>query len=152
MNRKIAVIGGGNLGAAIAEGLLNSKFCKTSDITVTRWNTSINPLRSLGIEITSDNHAAVKKSDVIILAVKPFQTVELLKTIKRDISASKVLISVVTGVTMAEIETAIEKKISLFRAMPNTAISIRESMTCLCHQHAKEAEINYVRDLFSKLG
>ena len=152
MNRKIAVIGGGNLGAAIAEGLLKSKFCKTSDLTVTRRNTSVNPLKTLGIEITSDNHAAVKKSDVIILAVKPFQTVELLKTIKKDISADKVLISVVTGVTMAEIETAIEKKISLFRAMPNTAISIRESMTCLCHQHSKEDDINYVHDLFSKLG
>ena len=62
-------------------------------------------------------HAAVKKSDVIVLAVKPFQAVELLKTIKKDISTDKILISVVTGVTLEEIETAIDKKISLFRAM-----------------------------------
>ena len=108
MNRKIAIIGGGNLGAAIAEGLLKSKFSKASEITVTRRNTSINPLKPLGIEITSDNNAAVRKSDVIILAVKPFQAVELLKTIKKDISAGKILSSVVTGVTMQEIETAIE--------------------------------------------
>jgi pyrroline-5-carboxylate reductase len=152
MTRKIAIIGGGNLGAAIAEGLLKSKFSKTSEITVTRRNTSINPLKPLGIEITSDNHAAVRKSDVIILAVKPFQTVELLKTIKKEISSNKVLISVVTGVTMQEIETAMDKKVSLFRAMPNTAISIRESMTCLCHQHAKKEDIDYVHELFSKLG
>ena len=149
---KIAIIGGGNLGTAIAEGLIKSKFCKTSEITVTRRNTSINPLKPLGIDIVSDNSAAVKRSDVVILAVKPFQTIELLKTIKKDLSAGKILISVVTGVTLHEIEEASDKKISLFRAMPNTAISIQESMTCLCHQHAKDKDIKYVEELFSKLG
>src|SRR4029453_12442071 len=128
MKKTIAIIGGGNLGTAIAEGLLKSKFSKASEITVTRRNTSINPLKELGIDIISDNNAAAKKSDVIILAVKPFQTVELLKTIKKDLAPGKILISVVTGVTMNEIETAIDKKLSIFRAMPNTAISIRESM------------------------
>ena len=149
---KIAIIGGGNLGTAIAEGLIKSKFCKTSEITVTRRNTSINPLKPLGIDIISDNSAAVKRSDVVILAVKPFQTIELLKAIKKDLSAGKILISVVTGVTLHEIEEASDKKISLFRAMPNTAISIQESMTCLCHQHAKDKDIKYVEELFSKLG
>src|ERR1041385_4010808 len=152
MNKNIAIIGGGNLGTAIAEGLVKSKFSKAREITVTRRNTSINPVKSLGIEITSNNNAAVKKSDVIIIAVKPFQALEVLKTIKKDLTTEKILISVVTGVTMQEMETSIDKKISLFRAMPNTAISIRQSMTCLCHQHAKNADIGYVHDLFSKLG
>src|SRR4029079_14647535 len=76
--KKIAIIGGGNLGAAIAEGLIKSKFSKASEITVTRRNTSINPLKPLGIDIISDNNAAGKRSDVVILAVKPFQTIELL--------------------------------------------------------------------------
>src|ERR1700750_2186104 len=106
MNKKIAIIGGGNLGTAIAEGLLKSKFSKASEIIVTRRNTAINPLKDLGIEITNDNNAAVKKSDIIILAVKPFQAIELLKSVKKDISSVKILISVVTGVTMQEIETA----------------------------------------------
>jgi pyrroline-5-carboxylate reductase len=150
--KKIAIIGGGNLGTAIAEGLLKSKFSKASDITVTRRNISVNPLKPLGIDIISDNNAAVKRSDVVILAVKPFQTVDLLKTIKKDLSPGKMLISVVTGVTMNEIESVIDKKISLFRAMPNTAISIQQSMTCLCHQHAKEVDVKYVDELFSKLG
>jgi pyrroline-5-carboxylate reductase len=87
--KKIAIIGGGNLGTAIAEGLLKSKFSKASDITVTRRNTSVNPLKPLGIDITSDNNAAVKKSDVVILSVKPFQAVDLLKTIKKDLSPGK---------------------------------------------------------------
>lgn len=89
--KKIAIIGGGNLGTAIAEGLLKSKFSKASEITVTRRNTSVNPLKPLGIDIISDNNAAVKSSDVVILAVKPFQTVELLKAIKKDLAPEKFL-------------------------------------------------------------
>jgi len=140
--KKIAIIGGGNLGTAIAEGLLKSKFSKAPDITVTRRNTAINPLKPLGIDIISDNNAAARRSDVVILAVKPFQTIELLKTIKKDLSPGKILISVVTGVTLHEIEAAIDKKLSLFRAMPNTAISIQQSMTCVSSKDA-ESEVDF---------
>lgn len=152
MNKKIAIIGAGNLGTAIAEGLLKSKFSKASELIVTRRNVSINPLESLGVNIINNNNAAVKKSDVIILAVKPFQALEVLKTIQKEIADKKIFISVVTGITMQEIEKTIGKRMSLFRAMPNTAISIRESMTCLCHQGADEEDIHYVQELFSNLG
>ena len=152
MTKKIAIIGAGNLGTAIAEGLLKSKFSKASEIIVTRRNISINPLKKLGVDITNNNNAAVKNSDVIILAVKPFQTLELLNSIQKEITPKKIFISVVTGITMEDIENALGKKLSLFRAMPNTAISIQQSMTCLCHRGAKEADINYVHELFSKLG
>lgn len=152
MNRKIAIIGAGNLGTAIAEGLLKSKFSKASELTVTRRNVSVNPLKSLGIELVDNNNIAVKKSDVIILAVKPFQALDLLKSIHKEIAEEKILISVVTGLTMQEIEKAVGKKIALFRAMPNTAISIQESMTCLCHANAGDDDVKYVHELFSKLG
>ena len=152
MNRKIAIIGAGNLGTAVAEGLLKSKFSKASELTVTRRNVSINPLAALGIDVIDNNKVAVKKSDIIILAVKPFQALELLKSVQKEITEEKILISVVTGLTMQEIEKTIGKKIALFRAMPNTAISIQESMTCLCHVNAEDDDIKYVHELFSKLG
>src|SRR5262249_14709607 len=134
------------------EGLLKSKFSKASDIIVTRRNISVNPLKSMGIDIINNNNAAVKKSDVIILAVKPFQKSELFKTIQKEITQNKIFISVVTAVTIIKIENAMGKKIPLFRAMPNTAISIQETMTCLCHRHAKEQNVDYVQELFGKLG
>ena len=74
MGKRIAIIGGGNLGTAIAEGLLKSKFSKPSEIIITKRNIStLHSLKEKGIEITGDNAVAVKKSDVILLAVKPFQ-------------------------------------------------------------------------------
>ena len=79
MGKKIAIIGGGNLGSAIAEGLLKSKFSKAAELTITKRNIStLKSLKEKGIEITNDNNSAVKKSDVIILAVKPFQVEDVL--------------------------------------------------------------------------
>lgn len=156
MGKKIAIIGGGNLGTAIAEGLLKSKFSKAADIIITKRNVST--LKSLkdrqgkGIEITDDNAAAVKKSEVIILAVKPFQVADVLNGIKKELGPGKILISVVTGVLISEMETIVKKNISYFRAIPNTAIAIQESMTCICSKDADTATTKYVNELFCTLG
>jgi len=153
MGKKIAIIGGGNLGSAIAEGLLKSKFSKASDIIITKRNTkTLKELQAKGIEVSSDNNVAVKKSEVIILAVKPYQVADVLSGIKKNLSADKILISVVTGVLIKEMEETFKKNIPVFRAMPNTAIAIQESMTCICSQYAGAEQISYVNDLFSKLG
>jgi len=153
MGKRIAIIGGGNLGTAIAEGLLKSKFCKAADLTVTKRNTAVlKHLQQKGITVTSDNAAAVKGSAVIILAVKPFQVAEVLGDIKKELSSSKLLISVVTGVTIGDMQNLIAKKLPLFRAMPNTAIAIQQSMTCISHQQAETNDVEYVNDLFGRLG
>ncbi len=153
MSKNIAIIGGGNLGSAIAEGLLKSKFNKASEITITKRNTAtLHVLKDRGITVTANNVEAVQQSDVIILAVKPFQVADILSEIKNDLTKNKVFISVVTGVLISEIEAIIQQKLPLFRAMPNTAIAIQQSMTCICSKHATVKEIDYVNDLFDKLG
>lgn len=153
MAKKIAIIGGGNLGTAIAEGLLKSKFSKAVDIIITKRNTStLKSLKEKGIEISDNNSAAVKKSEVIILAVKPFQVADVLNGIKKELNDDKILISVVTGVLIDEMESVVKNNISYFRAMPNTAIAIQESMTCICSKNADGATTKYVNELFSTVG
>jgi len=153
MGKKIAIIGGGNLGTAIAEGLLKSKFSKAADIIVTKRNTStLKALKEKGVDITDDNSEAVKKSEVIILAVKPFQVADVLTGIRKELTTDKILISVVTGVLISEMEGIVKKNITYFRAMPNTAIAIQQSMTCICSKDAETATVKYVNDLFSTVG
>ena len=153
MNKKIAIIGGGNLGTAIAEGLIKSKFCKASDIMVTKRNTAtIKHLSDKGVNVTSDNAAAVRSSELVILAVKPFQVKDVLNGFKKELSPKQILVSVVTGVLMEEIETTINMKLPVFRAMPNTAIAIQESMTCISYSNASETQISFVTALFANLG
>lgn len=153
MSKKIAIIGGGNLGTAIAEGLLKSKFCKPADITITKRKIeTLHDLKERGVKVTSDNSDAVRKSELVILAVKPYQSGDVLNGFKNELSSGHILVSVVTGVLISDIEKCIQKKIPVFRAMPNTAISIQESMTCLSYTNAAEAQISFVKKVFSTLG
>lgn len=153
MGKKIAIIGGGNLGISIAEGLLKSKFCKASDITITRRKLiMLNELGKKGVQILGDNSTAVKNCDIIILAVKPYQVTEVVNSFKKEITSSKILVSVITGILIEDLESMIKKKLSYFRAMPNTAIAIQESMTCLCSKYTIPEDEKYVFELFSRLG
>jgi pyrroline-5-carboxylate reductase len=153
MSKKIAIIGGGNLGTAIAEGLLISKFSKPSDVTITKRKiATLHALKSKGVKITSNNAEAVGNSEIVILAVKPYQVSDVMKSFLKELTAKHILVSVVTGVLMADIENLVPLKLPVFRAMPNTAIAIRESITCLSHHRATNAQINYVKNLFLNLG
>src|SRR5688572_29338000 len=153
MGKKIAIIGGGNLGTAIAEGLLKSKFSNAGDIIVTKRNiATLNSLKDKGVGVTDDNLAAVQSSEVIILAVKPFQVADVLDGIANDLDKDKILISVVTGALISEIEGIVKKDMAYFRAMPNTAIAIQESMTCICSKNAGADSGKYVNELFGTLG
>ncbi len=150
---KIAIIGGGNLGSAIAAGLLKSNFCAAENITVTKRNTAtLSTLQEKGINIRSDNAKAVAENEVIILAIKPFQIKEILEEIKPVLSTNHLLISVVTGINLEEIKSIVGKEIAIFRAMPNTAIAIQESITCLSSINANATQIKFTEDLFNNLG
>src|SRR5437868_505672 len=117
---KIAIIGGGNLGSAMAEGLLAGKFSKAADLIVTKRNlATLQSLKEKKISITTDNAAAVKKSQVVILAVKPFELIEVLNGIRKELDERKLLISVVTGISILEMDAVIKKTLPIFRAMPN---------------------------------
>ncbi|MEO7961913.1 MAG: NAD(P)-binding domain-containing protein, partial [Ginsengibacter sp.] len=145
MNKKIAIIGGGNLGSAIAEGLLKSKFSKPSDITITKRKVAtLQKLNDRGVHVTSNNGEAVRNSELVILAVKPYQVTDVINSFKNELTGKHFLVSVVTGVLITEIEEIINKKLPVFRAMPNTAIAIQESMTCLSFTNAAAMQISYV--------
>ena len=78
MKNNISIIGGGNLGSSIAEGLIASEFVQANQITITKRNSStLKHLEEKGVTVTSDNQAAVKDANYVILAVKPFQIKEL---------------------------------------------------------------------------
>lgn len=152
--KRIAIIGGGNLGSAIAEGLIKSEFISPQGITVTRRNLeSLQHLKTLGVNITQDNESAIRNSEVVIVALKPYNVKEVLEGVKNNFDSQKhIVISVVTGIYLKDLVTIVDHGVPLFRAMPNTAIAIQESITCLCHQGASSDQVKYVTDLFDQLG
>jgi pyrroline-5-carboxylate reductase len=154
MNKKIAIIGGGNLGTAIAEGLIQSGFVQPKHILVTKRNIgTLNELERRGVLVSDKNEEAVRYADLVILAVKPYQVNDILRQLKDEFKPdTHVLVSVVTGVTIDEIAAQVGTKIPVARAMPNTAIAIQESMTCVAARNVSEEKLQYVFDIFGQLG
>ncbi len=154
MKKKIAIIGGGNLGASIADGLIQSQFSQPKDITVTRRNLSaLSRFAENGCIVHSDNKRAVKDSEIIILAVKPYNYADVVKELKPVLNPKKhVLVSVITGVWIEQLQKAIGKPVPVIRAMPNTAIAIQQSMTCIAHAGASAGQVTYIQQLFNQLG
>ena len=154
MNKKIAIIGGGNLGTAIAEGLIQSGFVAPKHILITKRNIhTLNDLERRGVLVSDKNEEAVRYADLVILAVKPFQVNDILLSLKGEFRAdSQVLVSVVTGVSIEHIAGYLGGAIPVVRAMPNTAIAIQESMTCIAARNVSDEHLQYVMDIFNQLG
>ena len=154
MSKKIAIIGGGNLGAAIADGLIQSEFSRPVEISITRRNlASLSRFAERGCMVHSDNKKAAKGSEIIILAVKPYNFEDIIKQIKPVLDPKKhVVVSVISGVWIDQLQKAIGKNVPVIRAMPNTAIAIQQSMTCLAHAGASSSQLNYIQQLFDQLG
>lgn len=152
--KKIAIIGGGNLGISITDGLIKSGMITPRNITVTRRKTHLieERLRKT-VNITDNNVQAVSDSEIVLLAVKPKQLPDVLKEIQPALHPNKhLLISVVTGINIPEIAKVIGMSVPLFRAMPNTAIAIQQSMTCVSSKNGSEAQKEMVMELFEQLG
>lgn len=155
MNMKnIAILGGGNLGTSIAKGLLRLKEYTHSNITLSEKRVIRKKyLKDNGFNcVGDDNCLAIKNADFVFLTVKPQQAIELLKEIKPAFDAKKqILISAVTGISLAELTNAIGK-VPMVRIMPNTAIEILESLTCMVFQDVKPEQENDITSFFNKLG
>ncbi len=150
--KKIAIIGGGNLGTAIAQGLMKSGFSNAADITITKRNTdTLASLKHAGVQVEKDNAIAIRGAEVVIVALKPYNVREVLQEFSKEFRPDQILISVVTGVSIEDLERIVPG-MAVVRAMPNTAIAIQESMTCLCFKNATEEQTGFVTDMFNQLG
>ncbi len=146
----LSIIGGGNLGVAIAKGVREANAC--TKITVSRRNVSeIFHLKEIGIAVTDNNLECIKDAEMVIVAVKPFQLERVFDDIRNHIE-NKVIVSVVTGKDLDEIETLLGRKTAIFRAMPNIAISQKESMTCISYRNGNLLQKEMVESLFGKMG
>lgn len=151
---KIALLGTGNIGTSIAAGLLASGSLRPENMILTRRKIHLlDSFKNQNVQISHDNIQAVKQSDVIIIAVEPQQIDALLDEISPAIRAKDhIVISVVTGVSTEQIKSKLGGKAIVVRAMPNTAISIGESMTCLASDKNNSGAIDMATAIFDTLG
>jgi pyrroline-5-carboxylate reductase len=151
---RIAIIGAGNIGISIAKGLVESQSFNAENITLTRRKIQpLDDMRKQGFIVEQDNKIAVRNSDVIIIAVEPQQIDGVLGEISPHLTPKKhIVLSVVTGVSIKRISKHIGKKVSIIRAMPNTAIAVRESMTCIVSDKTDANAVEVAKSIFETVG
>ncbi len=151
--KKIAIIGGGNLGASLTKGLLKTGDYTNENIIVSEIRERRRQqLKEMGLQVTDNSKTAVNDAELIIIAVKPQQAKTLLSELKSQVKKSKHIIAyTVSGLAINDVEKKLGA-LPIFRLMPNTAIEIRESMTCISHKNADKKVIESMVSLFEKLG
>ncbi len=151
--KKITIIGGGNIGLSLAKGLVKSNYCEASDITITRRNlTSLADEKEQGFCISDSNADAIQDSEFIVLAILPQQIKKVMDELAPVLSPSQTIISVVSGVSCQDIKEVMGQDKIVIRAMPNTAIAIGQSMTCIATDNAPEDKIAEVSIIFEAVG
>ena len=156
LDRTIAVIGAGNLGAALASGLLREGAAPAAGLIAT--DVSEQRLADLaarlpGVRTSQDNRAAVSASDVVILAVKPHLVAHVLLEIADLLRPDQLLISFAAAVSIRAIEARLDRPQPIVRAMPNIAMTVHAAATGLCaNAHATSAHRNLAQSIFSTVG
>jgi pyrroline-5-carboxylate reductase len=152
--KRTAILGSGNIGMSLAKGLVKANYCQPGDITLTRRNIQhLAEQKEQGYRVSDDNFAAASSASVVILAVLPQQLDKLLEKIGGAIDPAKhLVISVISGVSCADIRAKLGNDVQVVRAMPNTAIAIGESMTCIASDNAENENIAEVTRMFETVG
>ena len=153
-SKPVAILGAGNIGTAIADGIVQGGRVSPAEILLTRRKSDLlKPFAQRGFTVLNDNVEAVRRARLVIVAVEPQQIDGLLSEIAPHLEANThTLVSVVSGVAIAEIKARIPGPVPVVRVMPNTAVSIRESMTCLASDESDRGAIEVARPLFDSLG
>ncbi|WP_339342250.1 pyrroline-5-carboxylate reductase [uncultured Polaribacter sp.] len=149
---KVAIIGAGSLGQSIAKGLLSNNA--VSSLYLTKRNT--NSIKGFSdynkVTLTSDNEKAVKNATILIFAVQPKHFELILNNLKSHLHENHVLISVITGFSIAKIEAIVGSNTCIIRSMPNTAAAVGQSMTCLSPNKKGKEKVALAKTIFNSLG
>jgi len=150
---KVTIIGGGNLGASIGKGILSvENFSSENLIICEKQKKRAKYLKEIGfIAIETDFNTSIQNAEMIIISVKPQQSKKVFEELSPLIRPKQIIVSTVTGISVEEIQSIIGKH-TIVRIMPNTAIEIKESMTCLCFNNANSDQEKAVISFFNKLG
>lgn len=152
-DKKVGFIGIGNMGQAILSALIKSDTLKADQIYI--HNRTPGKVKKMvdrfGVESVETPEELVEKSDVVILATKPQDLLELLEPLRNTFTSEKVAISIAAGVKLATLKKYIPDA-QLVRVTANTPIFVRKSVIGFCLSEPNIIIEKMVKKLFTPLG
>lgn len=154
-NKKIGILGTGNMGEALISGLVSSGSSLPENIMGSDVREEkLDSLREkYGIRTTTSNIEVVQFSEIVIYSVKPQIMASVLKETAAYLDMSKLIISIAAGVPLAAIEALLDKELRLIRVMPNIAAFVKESASAFAAgRHILKEDIQTAKDIFDSVG
>jgi pyrroline-5-carboxylate reductase len=148
----VGFIGCGNMAKAMIGGIIKSKLLREDEIIAS--DISEDALKcDFKILTTKDSKEVVKKSDIIVVSVKPNIYDDVLNEIKDFLDNKKIIVTIAAGKTIKSIEKIIGNDKKIIRTMPNTPALVGEAMTAICkNKNIDENDLNLVKNIFNSFG
>jgi pyrroline-5-carboxylate reductase len=153
--KKIGIIGTGNMGEALIDGLIHSRSSVPENIICSDIRSDKLKLarENYGITSKTNNTDVVKLSDIIIYAIKPQIMTKILKETNDYLDSSKIIISIAAGVPLSYIESCLNKELRLIRVMPNIAASVKEGASAIAPgSHVLKNDLQVAKAIFDSVG
>ena len=148
--QKVGIIGLGNMGSSILSGIIEEKILNEKDIFV--FDIDKRKIKNLRVNKGRDNKEVVENSDIVIIAVKPKDSQDVLEEIKDSLTSEKVLVSIMAGIKIKKIENIIGKDKPVIRMMPNLNVKVKKGIIAYCpNKNGKKYE-GIVEKIFSPVG
>ena len=155
LNKKIALIGGGNMGRSLLRGILKAGLTPPENLTVVDVHPQkLETLRTdFGVATTKDAKGAVHDAEIVILAVKPKTLREVLDSIHEVVRAEQLFISIIAGVETVYIEERLSKGNPVIRVMPNIAATVDAAASAIAAgSEADESHLSMAKMIFEAVG
>ena len=151
---KITILGGGNMGGAIAKGLASGSMFKPEDITViNKCNSRADEFRRLNINAVSGVYDSVSDADIVIIALKPWLVKVVVEELaEKFVKKGQIIVSVAAGISLKDLESWLPSDKAVYRAIPNTAIAVKQSMTFLASNNLSVERDRLLLNIFEELG
>jgi pyrroline-5-carboxylate reductase len=155
-SKRIGFIGCGSMGSAMLKGILKAHIVDPDEVIVSckSEETGKRIRETFAADVTHDNKNVVEESDMLFIAVKPYQFPEIASEIKEVLSEDQIIISVIAGMSVDALQEKLgSAHLQIMRAMPNTPAAVGEAMTALVPgSFMTEQNIAYTKRIFESFG
>ncbi|HVA89544.1 MAG TPA: pyrroline-5-carboxylate reductase [Chloroflexota bacterium] len=152
---RVAVLGAGKMGGILLQAFLKQNLFAPDQIhaTVGHAERAVALSTQWGVDVSTNNLAAARQSDLILVGVKPFQVPDLIAEIRPALTKNKTIVSFAASVKTRAIEEAAGLDIAVIRAMPNTPSALGAGAAGLCRGRFVSApQMELAERIFETVG